>query len=126
MILTIKRSTIVLIASILFIIALLIGLYTGCIITPGSIVVTKEKIITKPCEHVNLNEVGILEQSVTPHCNECDIPAQRILYDSKNEITYIYTYYYKYREGYSAHMLELTDTEILRIQADGTSTIVKR
>lgn len=106
-------------------ICILIGLIIGCSITPGSIVITDTKVITEPCEHVNLNEVGILEQSVTPHCSDCDSPAQRILYDVKNEITYIYTYFYEYRKDYP-HMLELKNIEILRIQADGTSTIVKR
>ena len=104
---------------------LLIGLIIGCSITPGSIVRTETKVVTEPCEHIDLNEVGVLEQSITPHCNSCDSPAQRILYDVKNEITYVYTYYYEYREGYN-HMLELKDVEILRIQADGTSAIVKR
>lgn len=104
---------------------LLIGLIIGCSITPGSIVRTETKVVTESCEHVNLNEVGVLEQSVNPHCDECNSPAQRILYDSKNEITYIYTYYYEYRDDYS-HMLELKDVDILRIQSDGTSNIVKR
>ena len=81
-------------------------------------------MVSEPCEHVNLNEVGVLEQSVIPHCDDCDSPAQRILYDSKNEITYIYTYFYEYRRDH--HQLELKDIEILRIQADGTSVIVKR
>lgn len=104
---------------------LLIGLIIGCSITPGSIVRTETKVVTEPCEHINLNEVGVLEQSVTPHCSDCDSPAQRILYDVKNEITYIYTYFYEYRKNYN-HMLELKNVEILRIQADGTSEIVKR
>ena len=104
---------------------LLIGLIIGCSITPGSIVRTETKVITEPCEHINLNEVGVLEQSVTPHCSDCDSPAQRILYDVKNDITYIYTYFYEYRKNYN-HMLELKNVEILRIQADGTSAIVKR
>lgn len=104
---------------------LLIGLLIGCSITPGSIVRTETKVVTEPCEHVNLNEVGVLEQSVTPHCSDCDSPAQRILYDVKNEITYVYTYFYEYRKDYY-HMLELKNVEILRIQADGTSVIVKR
>lgn len=112
-------------ALILVIVSIIGGMIIGCSITPGSIVRTETKVVTEPCEHVNLNEVGVLEQSVTPHCNSCDSPAQRILYDVKNEITYVYTYYYEYREGYS-HMLELKDVEILRIQADGTSAIVKR
>lgn len=73
---------------------------------------------------INLEDVSIIEQSVTSHCESCNIPAQRILYDSKNEITYIYTYYYDYREKYT-HQLQLKDVEILRIQSDGTSTIVK-
>ena len=110
---------------VIVITCLLIGLIIGCSITPGSIVRTETKVVTEPCEHINLNEAGVLEQSVTPHCDSCDSPAQRILYDVKNEITYIYTYYYKYREGYN-HALELKDIEILRIQADGTSAIVKR
>ena len=46
---------------------LLIGLIIGCSITPGSIVRTETKVVTKPCEHVNLNDVGVLEQSITPH-----------------------------------------------------------
>ena len=121
----IKRATLILLTIIVVISTLLIGLCIGCVITPGSIVITKEKIVTEPCNHIDLNEVGVLEQSVTKHCDRCNSPAQRILYDSKNEITYIYTYYYKYRDGYS-HMLELKNTEILRIQADGTSVIVKR
>lgn len=104
---------------------LLIGLIIGCSITPGSIVRTETKVVTEPCEHVNLNEVGVLEQSVTPHCSDCDSPAQRILYDVNNKITYVYTYFYEYRKDYS-HMLELKNVEILRIQADGTSAIVKR
>lgn len=112
-------------ALILVIVSIIGGMIIGCYITPGSIVRTETKVVTEPCEHVNLNEVGVLEQSVTPHCNSCDSSAQRILYDVKNEITYVYTYYYEYREGYS-HMLELKDVEILRIQADGTSAIVKR
>lgn len=107
------------------IICLLIGLIIGCSIIPGSIVRTETKVVTEPCEHVDLNEVGVLEQSITPHCDDCDSPAQRILYDVNNKITYVYTYYYTYREGYS-HKLELKDVEILRIQADGTSAIVKR
>lgn len=106
------------------IICLLVGLIIGCSITPGSIVRTETKVVTEPCEHVDLNEVGVLDQSVTPHCDGCDSPGQRILYDTKNEITYIYTYYYEYRPSYK-HMLELKDTEILRIQPDGSSAIVK-
>jgi len=102
---------------------LLIGLIIGCSITPGSIVRT-EKVIG-PCEHVNLNEVGLLEKSMTPHCDDCDSPAQKVLYDSNNKITYIYTYYYKYRDAYN-HSLELNKIEILKIQPDGTSIIIER
>ena len=122
---TISRPIAWLYALILVIVSIILGIIIGCSITPGSIVVTKEKIVTEPCKHVDLNEVGILEQSITPHCRDCDSPAQRILYDVKNEITYIYTYFYEYRKDYS-HMLELKNVEILRIQADGTSAIVKR
>ena len=125
MILKIKRSTLVLFASILTISALLCGLCIGCVITPGSIIMTKEKIITKPCNHIDLNKIGLIEQSRIKHCGQCSSPAQQILYDSKNDITYVYTYYYNYRPGYNHH-LELTHTEILRIQTDGTSTIIKR
>ena len=107
------------------IISIIIGMIIGCSITPGSIVMTKEKIVTEPCKHVNLNEVGVLEQSVVPHCDDCDIPAQRILYDPKNEITYIYTFYWKNNEGYY-HNLYLADTDILKIQADGTSEMLRK
>lgn len=120
-----SKSNLILLIIIICISCLLIGLCIGCSITPGSIVRTETKVVTEPCEHVNLNEVGVLEQSVTPHCGCCDSPAQRILYDVKNEITYVYTYFYEYRKDYS-HMLELKNVEILRIQADGTSAIVKR
>lgn len=107
------------------IICIIIGMIIGCSITPGSIVRTETKVVTKPCEHVNLNEVGVLEQSVVPHCEDCDIPTQRILYDPKNEITYIYTFYWKTATGYY-HNLYLVDTDILKIQADGTSEMLKR
>lgn len=119
-----SKSNLTLIIIIICISCLLIGLCIGCSITPGSIVRTETKVVTEPCEHVNLNEVGLLEQSVTPHCSDCDSPAQRILYDVKNEITYVYTFYWEYRESY-AHMLELKDTEILVITSDGTSKIMK-
>lgn len=104
---------------------LLIGLIIGCFITPGSMVRTETKVVTEPCEHVNLNEAGVLEQSVVSHCEDCDIPTQRILYDPKNEITYIYTFYWKTVAGYY-HNLYLVDTDILKIQADGTSEMLKR
>ena len=121
----INKGTFLLLLIIIIISCLLGGMILGCCITPGSIVRTETKVVTEPCEHINLDEVGVLEQSVTTHCSVCDNPAQRILYDMKNEITYIYTYFYEYRKDYH-HMLELKNIEISKIQADGTSTIVKR
>ena len=104
------------------IICLLVGLIIGCCITPGSIVRTETKVVTEPCKHI---KNGLIEQSVTPHCDDCDSPAQRILYDSKNEITYVYTFFYDYRKNYD-HSLQLKNVEILRIQKEGDSSIMKR
>ena len=105
---------------IIVISTLLIGFVIGCLITPGSIICTKEKIVTKPCEHINLNEECMLQHSIINHCNDCNQPAQRILYDVKNDVTYIYTYYYKYRSGYT-HMLELTKIDVIKINKDGST-----
>lgn len=123
--LRLRKHIVILWAIIILIVSLIAGIAIGCLVTPGSIVRTKTKVVTKQCDHVNLNEVGILEQSISYHCDSCEVPSQRILYDVKNKISYVYTYYYKYREGYSHH-LELKNTEILRIQAEGDSNIIKR
>lgn len=98
--------------------ALVIGIFIGCIIASNH----ADKNTVAKCNH-KFNT--LIEQSVTYHCNQCSNPAQRILYDSKNNITYVYTFYYTRGADYS-HKLELKDTEILRIQADGTSVIVEK
>lgn len=120
-----NKSIFIMYIVIVSIVALLVGCWIGCSITPGSIVKTETEIITEPCDHVDLDEVGLLEQSSLRHCNECDIPTQRILYDPQNNITYIYTFFWKNNDGYY-HNLYLNNTEVLKVWGDGTSVVLKR
>lgn len=120
---SVKKYIAIMSISIIVILSLIIGLIIGAVITPGSIVMTKEKIVTEPCEHVNIEDTNVIETSIIYHC-DCERPTQRILYNQSTNDTYIYTYYWRTEDGYS-HNLYLVETEILKINADGSSEFIK-